>query len=149
MFTDPVFSNKLVEYFLKLKDTREGIRLFGIERHPLVRDMMQVKGHKDQPEVIDNIRRIFEQIIYRQELGIKYESYNTIRKLNEKTSRARKEAEVREKKKTVVLPTTADELLLLTAGDHLRAVGHSFGAITMPDWSADGMRWCTGCVWHG
>ena len=140
MFTDPVFSNKLVEYFLKLKDTKEGIRLFGIDRHPLLLEVMQVKGYKDQPVVMENLRNIFEQIIYRQELGIKYESYDTIRKFNEKRSRARKVEEIRGRNKQVVLPTTAEELLLLTSGDHLRAVGQSFGAVTMPDWSLHGMR---------
>lgn len=144
MFNDPVFSNKLVEYFVKLRNTRESIKLFGIQHHPLLSDLMKdtkmVSNENQKASVTNNLRNVFEQVIYRQELGIKYESYNIIRRQNDSKARGRKEAEARARKKPVQIPTTAEELLLLNAADHLRTVGQSFGTVTMPDWSLDGMR---------
>ena len=125
---------------MKLRDTKAAIRLFGVERHPLLWEVMNVKGYQDQAVVSTNLRQIVEQVIYRQELGIRYESYNIMRRFNESKSRARKEVEIRATDRQVILPTTADELLLFNSANHVRTVGQSFGAITMPDWSLPGMR---------
>ena len=129
-----------MDLFCKLRDTKAAISLFGTEHHPLLWEVMNVKGYQDQAVFSINLRLIFEQVIYRQELGIKYESYNIMIRFNESNkNRARKEVEIRARNKQVVLPTAADELLLLNPANNLRTVGqfvcgsHNAGLVTSWD----------------
>ena len=79
------------------------------------------------------LRTFLEQVVHRQELGMKYTSFEVIRKANEAIDNRWREKERKEIAKPRAIPTTADELLVLNANDHLQAIGPAAGYITMPD----------------
>ena len=140
MFVDPVFANGIVDYFMSLKSIKSAIRSFGFERHPLFQEAMKEKGTQKEKAVSNMLRQFLEQVVYRQELGIKYSTFDIARKVQSAKDNAWRAAERKASMKSRAIPTSVEELLLLNAGDHVRAVGSAFGYITMPDCHTSGIE---------
>ena len=43
MFVDAGFANQVVDYFMSLKSIKSAIKIFGLERHPLFEEALQIK----------------------------------------------------------------------------------------------------------
>ena len=143
MFVDMMFANGLVEYFMSIKKIKSAIKIFGLERHPLFQEALRVKTTRAEKSVNDVLRGFLEQVIYRQELGIKYTSLDIVRKVNEAADNRWRAAEKKATAMPRAIPTTVEELLVLNAKDHLQAVGPSAGYITMPDRPGSGIQFQT------
>ena len=139
MFVDAVFADGLVDKFLSLKSTKSVIHIFGLEKHPLFQDMMRNQQGRRDKAVNQVVRRVLEQVVYRQELGMKYTTFDFARKTNAAADEKWRGAERKTHMKPRVIPTTVDELLLLNASDHLQAVGKAVGFITMRHQLAGGI----------
>ena len=71
-------------------------------------------------------------MVYRQDVGMKYESFGIARRFAERQDERAKKQVGRKPQKQVALPGSAEELLLFNAVDRLQVRGGDFGMITMP-----------------
>ena len=143
MFVDMMFANGFVEHFMSIKNIKSAIKIFGLERHPLFQEALRVKTAGAEKSVNDVLRGFLEQVIYRQELGIKYTSLDIVRKVNGAADNRWRAAEKKATAMPRAIPTTVEELLVLNAKDHLQVVGPSAGYITMPDRPGSGIQFQT------
>ena len=83
MFIDPLLANRPVEHFMSLERMKSAIKMFGLERHPLFQEALANKTRREEKPVHDMLRGFCEQVVYRQELGMKYTTCKVASKVNE------------------------------------------------------------------
>ena len=97
----------------------------------MFQDIMRNRQGRRDKAVNQVVRRVLEQVVYRQELGMKYTTFDFARKTNAAADEKWRGAERNTHMKPRVIPTTVEELLLFNASDNLQAVGRAVGFITM------------------
>ena len=131
--SEPDFREKLVQHYLSLSTTKGAIKAMGLEHHPMFMELFKAQGDEPAKKVTQFIRSLLEKIVYRQELGMKYEGFGIAKRLAERQDERSKTEVGRKAQKVSTLPGSVEEVLLMNTPGHLQFVGGTYGMITMPE----------------
>ena len=76
------------------------------------------------------VRRLLQQLVYRQEIAVKYEKLDAARALNVKMDKQMKKG--KQKKPIADIPTSGEQILLRNAWAHVVSIASECAYITLP-----------------
>ena len=123
------FTDNFIKHFLNVKTIKGAIAAFGLENHPLFTGILRT-DYSWGKVVPPRVWALFEQIIYRQELSVKHESFPAANKLADRDDERRKMIAHRRPARSEI-PTSVERVLLMNASEHLKTRGSDFGMLTM------------------
>ena len=132
MSNDHEFRDRMVKHFMGMRTWKDIVQALGFDHHPHFIYLNSPGAVVSKGERGNKPWHVLEKLVYRMDVGMKYESFRVAKKHAEKADERRKKEVGRGAPKPVQLPTSFENLLLMNSQEHLHARGAEFSVIAMP-----------------
>ena len=118
----------LLDRFSEVKRLRDPIVAVGFDKHPIFSDIFTLADHgwagSDMTKRGNGfVWDYFEQLAYRQELSLKFQKMVYSKNFSDRAHNRALQDAGRKVPPVRVIPESVEHLLLLSAADHMKAVG--------------------------
>ena len=125
---NPDLADKYILQFPRTAAPTECVKSLGFSRHPVFNDLMNARTWT--PATSAMVWRLLQQLVYRQEIAVKYEKLDSARALNVNMDKQTKKG--KQKKPIADIPTSGEQILLRNAWAHVVSKASECAYITLP-----------------